>query len=174
MVSFFKQTILFKLKVPKLLIFSTAVFFLFLTFNCNAKVAPLQYAVSVFAGTGIAGYSGDGGKATNAKLNGPYGVMIDSSNSLFFADTSSFCVRKVNSTNIITTFAGMCGIRGSSGSGAATNAQFDTPRDITTDSNGDFYIVDGVNNDIRKVAAATNIISIFTTASNKLIKYIKH
>ena len=62
--------------------------------------------ISTFAGTGIAGYSGDGGLATKANLNQPYRVAADKSGNVFIADTGNSRVRKVDSQGTITTVAG--------------------------------------------------------------------
>jgi DNA-binding beta-propeller fold protein YncE len=137
--------------------------------QCVAKNASRQYLVSTFAGTS-SGFSGDGGKATSAKLNAPYGVMVNVWNYLYIADPGNYRIRVVNNaTNIISTFAGI-GTSGNSGNtGLATNAQLNDPRGITVDSNGDIYIVDSVNNDVRKIVAKTNLISLFTTTSMLLL-----
>jgi DNA-binding beta-propeller fold protein YncE len=66
-----------------------------------------------FAGTGIAGYSGDGDLAMNAQLNGPAGLAIDKDDNIYIAEIHNHVVRKIDAgTNIITTVAG-CGIIGS-------------------------------------------------------------
>jgi len=66
------------------------------------SVAP--NIIEVFAGDGTSGYSGDGGAATSAELDGPDAICVDSSGNVFFTDTGNGCIRKVDASGIITTF----------------------------------------------------------------------
>ena len=93
------------------------------------------------AGNGTAGYKGDKGSATNAQLNAPGGIAIDSSGNLYIADTANHVVRKV-SGGMITTFAGnnTAGFAGDSGS--ATNAELNSPSAVAVDAAGNLYIAD--------------------------------
>ncbi len=115
--------------------------------------------ISTYAGTGTAGFSGDGGAATGAKLNNPFGLAVDNAGNLYIADFNSGTIRKVSAaTGIITTYAGT-GTAGYSGDGGpATSAQLAAPR-IAFDSAGNLYIADYYNNRIRKVNAATGIVT---------------
>ncbi len=116
--------------------------------------------ISTYAGTGITGYSGDGGLATAAKLNGPAGITVDSLSNLYFADRYNQVIRKINSSGIITTIAGT-GISGFSGDGGnATMAQFDYPTDIAVDQLGNLFVTDLYNYRIRKINSS-GIISTF-------------
>ena len=126
--------------------------------------------ITTIAGNGIAGYSGDGGLATNAELNNPYGVAVDSNGNIYIADTNNNRIRKVNSTTgIITTIAGN-GTAGYSGDGGlATNAELYYPYGVAVDSNGNIYIADTYNNRIRKVNSTTGIIT--TIAGNGTAGY---
>src|SRR5439155_20147438 len=90
-------------------------------------------------GTGIAGYSGDSGPATNAQLNSPLAVAVDAAGNLYIADTGNNVVRKVSS-GTITTVAGN-GSAGSAGDGgAATSAQLQAPSALAVDGAGALYI----------------------------------
>ena len=83
--------------------------------------------LTVVAGTGSFGFSGDGGPATSASLGSPSGVAVDSTGNLFIADVSNQRIRKVDTAGIITTVAGN-GIQGFSGDGgAATSARLRKP-----------------------------------------------
>jgi hypothetical protein len=106
-----------------------------------------------------AGYSGDGGAATNAALNEPNGVVVDGSGNLYIADQGNNVVREVNTSGIITTVAGNHGLgAGYSGDGgAATNAAMNNPTGVDVDGSGNLYIADAVNNVIRKVTPVYNI-----------------
>ena len=120
--------------------------------------------VTTIAGTGISGFSGDGGLATAATLNAPLGITFDNKGNLYFADVSNNRVRKINKAGIISTVAGS-GIAGFSGDGGlATNATLNTPRDIAVDTAGNIFIVDISNQRIRKITANTGIIT--TVAGN--------
>lgn len=118
--------------------------------------------ITTIAGTGVAGYSGDGAAATNAMLNEPGGVAINSSGDIYISDLVTQRVRVVNhTTGIITTVAGN-GTAGYSGdSGPATSAALNGPLGIAIDTAGNLYISDNGNNRIRKVDIATNIISTY-------------
>jgi len=105
--------------------------------------------VSTVAGGDIIGYSGDGGPATNARLNAANSVAIGPSGDLYIGDSGNFCVRKV-SGGIITTVAGT-GINGDAGDGGpATNAQLEGVGGVAVNAAGDLYIADSGR--VRKVA----------------------
>lgn len=111
------------------------------------------------AGTGFPGYSGDGGPAHQACLNGPAGLGIDRQGHLYIADLLNHAIRKVDSsTKIITTVTGN-GQRGYSGDGgAATAATLNSPEGVCVDRDGNIYIADSGNQCIRCVDAATGVI----------------
>ena len=107
--------------------------------------------ITTFAGTGTKGSGGDGGAATSAQLSQPYGVATDISGNVYIADQGNSKVRKVDSTGIITTFAGS-GTPGSNGDGgAATSAALGGPCGVAADISGNVYISELVNNKIRSV-----------------------
>ncbi len=118
------------------------------------KVAAATGIITTVAGNGTSGYSGDGGIATQAKLSEPHGIAIDGSGNLYIADTSSNCIRKVASSGIITTFAGICDGWGggySGDGGQATSALLFLPLSVAVDGSGNVYIADSANSLIRKV-----------------------
>jgi hypothetical protein len=113
---------------------------------------------------GTCGYSGDGGLATSATLNAPYGVVVDRSGNIFIADTSNCVIRKVSSSNAqISTVAGDYTLGcGYSGDGiSATSAQLNHPYGVALDTSGDIFIADYNNSVIREVSASTGTISTF-------------
>ncbi len=105
------------------------------------------YTVSTVAGTGSAGFGGDGGPATSALMSAPSGLALDNLGNLYFTDTNNLVVRQVNlSTGIIKTVAGTSGTGcpppTNCGNVLATSASFTYPLGIATDSNGNLYIAD--------------------------------
>lgn len=107
--------------------------------------------ISTFAGTGAAGFSGDGGQAALAKINNPYGITIDAAGNVYFAEFYSNRIRKVDAAGIISTFAGT-GVQGSGGDGGpAVNAQFYYPQSVSAGPSGNIYIADMYNGKVRKV-----------------------
>lgn len=126
--------------------------------------------ISTVAGTGTAGFSGDGGVATSAMLSNPTALAVDSSGNLYIADTDNHRIRKLSgtaSTSItITTVAGN-GEQGFSGDGsAATSAAIDSPNGVAVDASGAIYIGDTHNQRVRKVSVS-GIISTLAGTGNK-------
>lgn len=105
--------------------------------------------ISVIAGNGNLGDSGDGGPAVDAALGDPMGLAVDAAGNLFIADTFNSKIRKVTPDGIISTVAGD-GIQGYFGDkGLATKAGLYFPHDVTLDKSGNLYIADTANNVIR-------------------------
>ena len=73
--------------------------------------------ISTILGTGEAGFSGDGGPAIKAKLNGPFGVVRGPDDCLYICDTYNHCIRKIDANGIVSTVAGKGGQKGFSGNG---------------------------------------------------------
>lgn len=124
--------------------------------------------LTVVAGNGTVGYSGDGDPATSAALNHPEGVFVDTAGNIFIADTDNSVIREVAASNgNITTVAGN-GKAGYSGDGGpATSAQLDDPYSVFVDSAGNIFIADTDNCVIRKVSGGT----ISTYAGNTTCAY---
>jgi sugar lactone lactonase YvrE len=111
-------------------------------------------ALTRVAGNTHAGYSGDGGAATKAQLNAPYGIAVDSSGNLYIADAGNQSIRKVTAGGIITTIAGTTTAGYFGDNGPAINAQLNNPLGVAVDSSGNLYIADSYNQRIRKVTTA--------------------
>ena len=131
----------------------------------NSRI--LKYSsgtVSMVAGyNNSAGYTGDGGAATSARLNAPDAVAVDSVGNIYIADGLNFVIRKVDLSGNISTVAGN-GLNGYSGDGGpATAAEIEQPWGVAVDSSGNLYISE-INSVVRKVDMLSGIIS--TVAGN--------
>ena len=117
--------------------------------------------ISVVAGTGASGFSGDGGPATSAQLDAPTGVAVDSSGDIFIADSGNSRVREVvASTGKIKTVAGTGKCSSTLGNGgAATSASLCLPTGVALDSSGNLYIADSGHAEVRVVNLSTGIIN---------------
>ena len=122
--------------------------------------------ITTVAGTGVAGHNGDGISATDARIAFPWGLAVDAADNLYIVESSAGPrIRKVDAaTGLISTYAGTA-VSGYSGDGGlATAAAMDVPLGISLDVEGNLYIVEYGNHVVRKVTAATGIIS--TVAGN--------
>ncbi|MCG6918583.1 MAG: hypothetical protein LJE89_13700 [Deltaproteobacteria bacterium] len=129
--------------------------------HCIRKVDASTGIIDTVVGQGTnAGFSGDGGLATEARLNTPTGVYVDALGNIYVSDTKNDVIRKVDATTqIINTVAGN-GYPGFSGDGGlATQARLDYPEGVWVDSSGNIYIVDTDNCRIRRVDGTTQIIT---------------
>jgi len=131
----------------------------------NSRIRKIDAAtgiINTFVGDGTAGFSGDGGPASAARVNYPRGICFDHSKSnLYIADEYNQVIRKIDmTTGIITSVAGTGTSNGYSGDmGPATAARLFNPEDVILDGAGNLYIADYGNNVIRKVTASTGVIS---------------
>ena len=109
--------------------------------------------ISTIAGTGVAGFSGDGGAATSALLTQPTDVAVDAAGNVYIADAGNNAIRMVTPDGVIRTVAGT-GAAGFSGDGgAAASAQLNGATDIVVDAAGNLYIADTFNHRVRRVTA---------------------
>ncbi|HMV82293.1 MAG TPA: BACON domain-containing carbohydrate-binding protein [Blastocatellia bacterium] len=126
--------------------------------------APPAILVTI-AGNGVTGTTGDGGPAAAARISRPIRLDIDGAGNIYFTDSDNHTIRKITPAGIISTIAGSPGSSGFSGDGgAATAARLNFPIGVAVDGAGNVYICDSGNNRIRKVTAATGVIS--TIAGN--------
>lgn len=127
------------------------------------KVTPAGI-ISTVAGTGTAGFSGDGGAATSAMLNEPFAVAVDSAGDLFILDQLNSRIRKVTPGGIISTVAGTGAFGFSGDGGPATSAGLDSPEGIAVDGVGNLLIVE-FKNRIRRVTPGGIISTIAGTGT---------
>jgi streptogramin lyase len=128
-----------------------------------AVSAPLSPApkprIETFAGTGQAGYAGDGAQSTKAQLNNPFGVARGPDGAIYICDTMNHVIRKVDRNGVITTVAGG-GRKGYSGDGGpALDATLNEPYEVRFDKRGNMFFVERLNHTVRRVDAKTRIIT---------------
>ena len=119
---------------------------LYIADTANHRIRKMDSSgvITTIAGTGERGFGGDGGPATQARLNRPSGVTVDGAGNVYIADTWNHRIRKMDSSGVITTIAGT-GERGFGGDyGPATQAQLNAPC-VTVDGAGNVYIADTWN-----------------------------
>lgn len=125
------------------------------------KVTPTGQIQTVVGSVGnyrnsIGGYGGDGGPATQARLNSPQGIAVDHLGNLYIADQGNYRVRRVSPDGVITTFAGS-GLSGSTGDGGPATAARMYPYDVAVDNAGNVYILESSR--VRKVDVTTGTIT---------------
>ena len=139
-------------------------------YNERIRKVNAKGIISTIAGNGTRGYSGDGGPATAAEMYYPGGIAVDGSGNVFFVDFNNNCIRKINTSGIISTFAGYQGdpaFGGYSGDGGpATAAELSGPFGIAVDGSGNVYIADYSNDRIRKVNTSGIISTVAGTEPN--------
>jgi hypothetical protein len=122
------------------------------------KIWVREGAVTIFAGTGILGYSGDGGQATNAMIGKAISMALDRDGNVYFADGDNNRIRRVDiSTRIITTVAGTGAAVDSGDGGPAVSAGVSRPTGMTVDAAGDLYFSSSWSR-VRKVNVSTGTI----------------
>jgi sugar lactone lactonase YvrE len=141
---------------------------LYITDTDNNRIRKIDAngTITTVVGTGTAGYYLSDGitvpvVAASAPINNPVGIVFDNVwKTFYFADAGNQCVRRVDTTTgLITTVAGTPRVAGFSGdNGPATQAKLNTPRGIALDANGNLYIIDSLNNCVRRVDGGTKFI----------------
>ncbi len=160
-----------KLSLPQFLVIDS-IGNIYFTDSGNDRVRKITIAtgiITTIAGTDNIGFTGDGGPATDAKLNGPIGICFDNKNNIYIADYYNIVIRKIDSLGIISTYAGNGNLSYTGDGGPAIQASFKGPLGILADDNGNIYIMDQYNHAVRKIDAITNIIS--TIAGNGTAGY---
>ena len=133
---------------------------LYIADTANSAVRKLSLSgatITIVAGKGTSGYSGDGGAATSAALATPTGIALDAAGNLYIADTGNSRIRLVlSSSGTISTIAGNGSATYAGDGGEALIASFDQPKGVALDSTGRLYVADTVNNRIRFIDSTTS------------------
>ncbi|MBI3693435.1 MAG: hypothetical protein HY238_01150 [Acidobacteria bacterium] len=139
---------------------------LFIADKGNHRIRKLDAngVITTVAGTGVPGFSGDGGPATRAQINSPTGITVDRAGNVYFTDQENDRVRKIDASGIISTVAGNGTLGFSGDGGPATRASLGEPSAVAVDAVGNLYIADYLNDRVRRVAAQTGVIT--TVAGN--------
>jgi sugar lactone lactonase YvrE len=148
------------------------------TFNQRIRVVPgksgragtPEGGIATVAGNGKKGHGGDGGPATDARLNEPYGICFDNDDNLYIVDRLNYCIRKVEAkSKTISTIAGTPGQSGFAGdNGPANKARFREPNGICFDGKDTLFIADVADQRIRAVNLATGTIRTLAGNGTKL------
>jgi trimeric autotransporter adhesin len=124
------------------------------------QVTVTTGVITTVAGTGMAGYTGDGGPATLASLNSPQGIAVDASGNIYVADMNNNRIRMVTkSTGLITTVAGGGDSARTGDGGQAITAYLASPHGIAVDASGNLYISQLFGDRVRKVTKSTGFIT---------------
>jgi sugar lactone lactonase YvrE len=119
--------------------------------NHRIRKVDTQGIITTIAGNGEEGYSGDGDAATQAQLNLPHDMALDAKGVLYIADTHNHCIRQVDTTGIITTFAGNHEEGFSGDYNTAITARFNDPESLVLDKQGHLYVTDMDNHRVRQI-----------------------
>lgn len=124
-----------------------------LAISAQPASAATAGTINTIAGTATVGFSGDGGPASSAQIDGPTGVAYDAGGNLYFADELNHRVRKINAAGVISTIAGNGATTFSGDGGPATDAGLD-PWGLATDGAGNVYVADSANARVRKISTS--------------------
>jgi streptogramin lyase len=127
--------------------------------NPTFPLCAAGWRIETFAGTGKQGFSGDGGRATEAQIDNPFGVVRGPDGAIWFCEYTGQRIRRVAPDGTISTFAGS-GKKGYSGDGGpASEATFNLPHEIRFDPEGHLYVVDMANHAVRRIDAKSHVIT---------------
>ena len=126
--------------------------------NVIRRISPTGI-INTVAGTGTAGFGGDGGAATAAAINSPGAILADNSGNVYFSDINNHRVRRINPGGVIATVVGN-GIAGYSGDGGTAGlASINSPSGVAIDGSHNLYVSDYTSGVVRKINVITDIIT---------------
>jgi trimeric autotransporter adhesin len=150
--------------------------------NAVREVSVSTGIIQTVAGTigATGGFSGDGGAATSALLDSPFGVFLDASNDIFIADSGNAAIREVvTATGFIQTIAGIPATNGfptpgfSGDGGPATSAELDAPSGVFVTSAGKVFIADTDNSRIRELAPAPLTVTVAPSTATVVVSALQ-
>lgn len=118
-----------------------------------------DWSIETIAGTGKQGFSGDGGPATKAELDNPFGIVRGPDGAFYYCEYTGQRIRRIGKDGAITTIAGTGQVGFTGDGGPALEATFNKPHELRFDTVGDLYIVDMVNHAVRKIDMKTGMIT---------------
>jgi len=121
--------------------------------------ARADWSIETIAGTGKQGFSGDGGLATKAELDNPFGIVRGPDGAFYYCEYTGQRIRRIGKDGAITTIAGTGQVGFTGDGGTALEATFNKPHELRFDTFGDLYIVDMVNHAVRKIDMKTGMIT---------------
>ena len=121
--------------------------------------ARADWSIETIAGTGKQGFSGDGGPATKAELDNPFGIVRGPDGAFYYCEYTGQRIRRIGKDGTITTIAGTGQVGFTGDGGPALEATFNKPHELRFDTFGDLYIVDMVNHAVRKIDMKTGMIT---------------
>ena len=130
-------------------------------------MAASSWTITTVAGTGVRGFSGDGGPAVAAQINDPFGVVRGPDGALWFCEYGGQRIRKISRDGVITTVAGNGEVGYAGDGGPALQASFNKPHEIRFDAAGNYYIADMVNHAVRRIDAKSGVITTFAGNRSK-------
>lgn len=133
--------------------------FAFAFFATTIPAVAAEWTIETIAGTGEKGFRGDGGPATAAELDNPFGIVRGPDGALYFCEYTGQRIRRIGKDGVLTTIAGTGEVGYTGDGGPALEATFSKPHELRFDDAGDLYIVDMVNHAVRKIAMKTGIIT---------------
>ena len=138
---------------------------LLLTLSLSTQAA--DWTIETLAGTGTQGFSGDGGPALKADLDNPFGIVRGPDGAHYYCEYTGQRIRKITPDGIISTIAGTGAVGFTGDGGPALSATFSKPHELRFDAQGNMFIVDMVNNAIRKIDMKTGILTTLAGTGKK-------
>jgi len=126
--------------------------------------------ITTYAGSGVAGFSGDGGRAVDAELSGPSGLAVDGQGNLYVSDYWNQRIRKVSPDGVITTVAGTGQVGFAGDGGPATAARFNGLWALAVDPSGNLFVSDSANQRIRRITPAGLITTVAGSGTQGFVK----
>jgi internalin A len=124
---------------------------LYISADHRIRKVDTSGVITTIAGTGVQGFSGDGGLAVAAQLNTPHGIAVGPDGNIVFADAENQRIRRLDAQGVITTIVGNGEVGFSGDGGPATDARIHTPEQLWVDDEGNIYVADTFNRRIRKI-----------------------